>query len=126
MRSLTRSTMRLSTSAWRAGQRVQRRARLTSVLRMGFLIRAGVSERQIPLVNHDIVTGSGLLDQRLEEAVGARLAQLGDDLAARLRQRHHLGGLALGDLEDVEAVLGRYQGAHLARLQREDDVREGG
>src|SRR5262245_21304759 len=123
MRSLTRSTMRLSTSAWSAGARARTRVKLTRDLRMD--IRTFISERKIPLVNHDIVTASGLLDQRSQEAVGALLAQLGGDLAPRLLERYHLRRQALGDLEDVETVVGGHQAAHLARLEIEDELGEG-
>src|SRR5262245_17615896 len=112
MRSLTRSTTRLSTSARSiAGTRTRRarRDRLASWrLGTGVVVTVGtlIVERQIPFVNRYIVTGSSLLGQRLEEVVGALLAELPEDLGPRSFERDHLSGLTIGHLEDVEAILG--------------------
>src|SRR3954465_569735 len=132
MRSLTRSTPRLSTSARSiAGARTRRarRDRLASRrlgMGVGITVVTLIVERQIPFENRYIVTGSSLLGQRLEEAVGALLAELRKDLGPCGRERDNLGGLAVGHLEDVEAILGGHQAADLARLQAEDDLGEGG
>src|ERR1700681_2297917 len=138
MRSLTRSTMRLITSGWTTpglstsaraitgmnmgmntgtSRRTDGRSTLARRLGMGVTVVALVVERKIPPVNRDIVTGSRLLDQGLEEAVGAFLSQLGENFGPRRVQGEHLGRLALGHLEDVEAIVGRHQTADLAGLQ---------
>src|SRR5690349_19806112 len=103
MRSLTRRTTRLITSAWRAGARVRRSTRLGSILRclrIGFLIGPFIPEGQIPLIDQDMVTVPGILDQRPEEPVGPLLAQTAEDLSSRLLQRHHGRRLAVHHLED--------------------------
>src|SRR5436305_13850423 len=100
--------MRLSTSAPAAGasasERASRRVRLGSLLGMGLIVGTCVSERKIPLVNLDIVAAPGRLDQRLQQLVGAALAQADEDLPAGGGRRHHLGRLVADHLEEVETV----------------------
>src|SRR5436305_15249446 len=104
--------------------RSRRRARLTAL--GGMIVRTPVIERKIPFVELDIVPAARLLRQLGEPAVGALLAQLLNDLAARRRERHHPGGRAADHLEDEEAVIGRHQAADLAGLARETGGGEGG
>ena len=65
------------------------------------------------------------LDERFGLLLLLLLREELPDVAARLGERHDAGRAVLGPLDDVKAVLGLDQPAHLPGLERERDVAEG-